>query len=200
MTIKNWIANSLCALAFFSSGLVADSSRENAAELIAAVQQQLVLDEVVSGDFQQDKYIAVLPQPLRSEGRFRYDPEQGLEWETLRPVANRLTFSEQGIVQSLDGEVVWQVDGSQPAVLTISQVISSVLALDWNRLQDYFQLKGQADAGAWQLVLEPRDTALKQFVETIAISGNQRVEALSLLEANGDRTEIRFLPSGALAP
>lgn len=200
MTIKNWIANSLCALAFFSSCLVADSSRENAAELIAAVQQQLVLDEVVSGDFQQDKYIAVLPQPLRSEGRFRYDPEQGLEWETLRPVANRLTFSEQGIVQSLDGEVVWQVDGSQPAVLTISQVISSVLALDWNRLQDYFQLKGQADAGAWQLVLEPRDTALKQFVETIAISGNQRVEALSLLEANGDRTEIRFLPSGALAP
>lgn len=191
------IARSLClvGLLLISVVIQADDQQNderNTAELIEAVQARLVLEEEVRGAFEQDKYIAVLPQPLRSEGRFSYSPEQGLDWETLRPIANRLTFNDQGISQTVDGKVVWQVDANQPAAVTISQVMSSVLAMNWEVLQNYFQLQGQVDDSGWQLHLEPRDASLKQVVEAIAIAGDRDVESLTLMEANGDRTEIRF--------
>lgn len=195
------MVRNLCCLALLFLGLSASASDQVAsAELIEAVQSRLVLDEVVSGAFQQDKYINVLPQPLRSEGRFTYDPEEGLDWETLRPMANRLTFNEQGVSQTVDGKVVWEVDATQPAIVTISQVMSSVLTLDWSVLQEHFQLQGQVEESGWQLHLEPRDSGLKQVVEAISLAGNRRVESLTLMEANGDRTEIRFLPLSALDP
>lgn len=190
MTIR-----SLCLSALLLVHAVAAANEQVTTEqLIEAVQSRLVLDEVVSGRFVQDKHIAVLPQPLRSEGRFSYDPQQGLEWETLSPIANRLTFNEQGISQTVDGQVVWEIDASQPAAVTISQVMSSVLAMDWKVLQDYFSLQGQVEGEGWRLHLTPRDSALKQVVEAISIAGDSEVESLTLMEANGDRTEIRFLP------
>lgn len=198
----------LCVLVLFlASQLVLandqandQANEENTAILIEKVQERLVLDKVVSGRFQQDKYIAVLPQPLRSEGRFSYDPEQGLDWETLSPIANRLRFNEQGIVQTVDSKVVWEVDAGQPAVVTISQVMSSVLAMNWEVLQEYFMLSGSVSADSWQLHLEPREAVLKQVVDAIAISGNRDVESLTLMEANGDRTEIKFSPAEASDP
>lgn len=195
------IVRGLClvALLLLNVAALAADERETA-QLIEAVQARLVLDEVVSGAFEQDKYIAVLPQPLRSEGRFSYDPERGLDWETLSPIPNRLTFNEQGISQTVDGKVVWEVDANQPAAVTISQVMSSVLAMDWMVLQEYFELQGQVDNGNWKLHLEPRDASLKQVVEAIAIAGDREVKSLTLMEANGDRTEIRFLPLAVSEP
>lgn len=194
------LQHSLWTLALVLTSPLSVASDEGTVHLIEEVQKRLLLEEVVSGRFQQDKFIAVLPQPLRSEGRFSYNPGSGLDWETLSPIANRLLFNEQGIVHSVDGKVVWEVDASQPAVVTISQVMSSVLAMNWAVLQEYFILQGAVNESHWRLHLEPRDAVLKQIVEAIAIIGSGDVESLTLMEANGDRTEIRFFPLDALDP
>lgn len=196
----NIVHRSLWVLVLLLASHFAVADDKGSTGLIEKVQERLVLDDAVSGRFEQDKYIAVLPQPLRSEGRFKYSPEHGLDWETLQPIANRLSFNEQGIVQSVDGKVVWEVDARQPAVVTISQVMSGVLAMNWELLQEYFMIEGTVGEDGWRLHLQPRDAVLKQVVDAIGIAGNRDVESLTLMEANGDRTEIRFFSVDAIDP
>lgn len=165
--------------------------------LIEKLEQRIALDEQVSGTFEQKKFITVLPEPLRSQGRFSYHREDGLVWETLTPIPNRLVFDQQGIHQSVEGKTVWEVDAQQPAVVTITRVISSVLAADWQGLQDYFALDGQMDAQGWQLQLTPRDDVLEQIVGSIFITGDRVLSRMVLMEPNGDRTEISFSVNSA---
>lgn len=162
------------------------------AELIARLEKRITLDQQVSGTFQQKKFLTVLPQPLHSNGRFSYDQRDGLVWETLAPIPNRLVFDRQGIRQSMDGKTIWEVEAQQPAVVTITRVISSVLAADWQTLQTYFDLSGTVGEAGWELSLVPRDDVLKQMVDSIRIRGDRVLASMVLMEANGDRTEIRF--------
>ncbi|MEX1032914.1 MAG: outer membrane lipoprotein carrier protein LolA [Cellvibrionaceae bacterium] len=184
----------------FPRALLADEIPHREAktrELIAQLEQRIELAETIKGTFNQRKTISVLPEPLHSHGTFGYDRRTGLEWETLAPIANRLVFDDQGIRQSVDGQAVWEIDVSQPAVVTVTRVISSVLAADWSTLQDYFSLSGSIDEQGWQLRLEPDDVVLAEIVSAIAVSGNRVLSRMTLLEANGDRTEITFSVHGS---
>src|SRR5690606_35512537 len=136
--------------------------------LIEQVPELVALEEQVSGSFEQARYISVLPQPLMSRGRFSYAGGAGLAWETPGPIGNRLEFDESGIRQSVEGEPVGQMNADQPAAVTITRVISSVLASDWQALQQYFDIDGQVQGGEWQLRLTPEDEVMAQVVEEIA--------------------------------
>lgn len=179
----------LCVVAFANAASEESDSRA----LIRQLNERIVLEEKISGSFRQEKYISVLPDALESHGSFTYDHEAGLMWETLAPISNRLVFDKQGIRQSMDGETVWEIDAQQPAVVTITQVISSVLAADWATLQEYFSIDGNIDAAGWQLQLKPRDEVLEQVVSSISVSGDRVLEAMTLVESNGDRSEIAFV-------
>lgn len=184
----------LFAPTFFAASVAGDPSGVAQAEssLVARVQAQIALEEEVSGSFQQKKFIAVLPQPLHSSGRFHYQRNAGLLWETVEPIASRLVFDDRGIRQSVDGETVWEVDAQQPAAVTITRVISSVLAADWDTLRQYFSIEGAVEQGHWQLELSPKDEVLSQVVSAIIINGDSALRVMMLKEANGDRTEISF--------
>lgn len=187
----------LCLLSLLSISIGAAVSAEaqrntDSAMLIAAIEQRVGLRQRTVGEFTQDKHIAVLPQPLQSRGEFTYDPQSGLVWNTLTPIANKVIFDQQGIRQSMEGETVWQIDARQPAVTTITQVISSVLAADWKALEVYFDIAGSINEQGWKLHLQPRDEVLAQIVDAIELQGDRELSRMLLNEANGDRTEIRF--------
>lgn len=171
----------------------ADSEEKDSTALIKQLEARIALEEKISGSFQQKKYISVLPDALESHGRFTYDHDAGLMWETLAPISNRLVFDKQGIRQSMNGETVWEIDAQQPAVVTITQVISSVLAADWGTLREYFSIDGDMDAAGWQLQLNPRDEVLEQVVSSISVTGDRVLETMTLVESNGDRSEIAFV-------
>lgn len=162
------------------------------AALIEKLEARIALEQNISGSFQQKKMISVLPDALHSHGKFAYDHDTGLVWETLAPIPNRLIFDKQGIRQSVDGKTVWEIGAQQPAALTITRVISSVLAADWASLREYFSIKGSVDESGWQLQLRPRDEVLNQVVSSISVSGDRVLKAMTLLESNGDRSEITF--------
>jgi len=161
-------------------------------KVINAISGRIEVADTVSGRFQQKKYIDVLPQPLHSHGTFTYSSKQGLVWTTLEPIASELVFNEQGIRQDMEGKTLWQMDADQPAVLTITRVMSSVLALDWDALREYFVVSGEITDAKWQLHLVPRDPVLLDLVSELTVSGNRQLQHMTLHEANGDRTEISF--------
>ena len=56
-------------------------------------------------------------------------------------------------------------------------------------------MQGTASPGVWRLHLEPRQAALRRALQSIDVSGQARVEAIAIYEANGDSTAIEL--SGA---
>jgi hypothetical protein len=179
---------------------VAEPASDDGATLIAAVEERVGLRQGTAGEFGQNKHMAVLPQPLHSRGEFAYDPQSGLVWETLAPIPNKVIFDQAGIRQSMEGKTVWEIDARQPAVATITQVISSVLAADWEGLQAYFHIDGSIDSAGWRLQLSPLEEVLAQVVDGIELEGDRELSRMTLMEANGDRTEIQLHMHPAAQP
>lgn len=165
---------------------------QNDAQVIAAISEHMQVADEVSGDFVQEKTIQILPQALRSTGSFSYSQSAGLEWVTHQPIASRLVFDAKGIRQDVNGKTVWEVDGQQPLVLTITRVMTSVLSLDWAALQNYFEVSAKIESGSWQLRLIPRDATLLQIIESMSVVGDTELQEMTLHEANGDNTLIKF--------
>lgn len=183
----------LLALLAFGFANAEGMDPQGTVALIGQLEERIALEQNTSGSFRQKKFISVLPNALESHGSFAYDRNAGLVWETLAPIPNRLVFDKQGIRQSMNGETVWEIGAQQPAAVTITQVISSVLAADWTTLSEYFSIDGSVDAAGWQLQLKPRDEVLEQVVSSISVSGDRVLENMTLVESNGDRSEIAFV-------
>ena len=170
----------------------AQSQQAELEALTNHISQRIVLNEDVDGTFVQHKFIKVLPRPLISRGKFSFSGDEGLDWLTQQPIQSRLMFDDKGIRQEMDGKMLWQIEAEQPAVAMITRVIVSVLALDWQTLDDYFIISGSYNDNQWQIELVPKEQVLLQIIESLAVSGDQHLEKMVLFEANEDRTEISF--------
>lgn len=175
-----------------TAGVQAQHDQAGSDQLLQALEERLQLRQATAGEFRQLQYITVLPQPLESSGRFSYRPEGGLVWETLEPIPNRLEFDESGIRQSVEGDTVWEVGADQPAAVTITRVISRILAADWQGLREYFAIEGSVEPEGWELQLRPRDEVLGQVAESITLRGDETLSTMVLHEPGGDRSEIHF--------
>lgn len=161
--------------------------------LFSDIEKIMVIGGSVEGRFEQDKFIKVLPKPLFSKGVFSYEEASGLDWLTQTPIVSRLVFNDQGIRQDVEGNTVWEIDGMQPAVLSITRVMTGVLSGNWPVLNEYFEISGKADKNSWQLTLTPKDEVITQLITSLSVSGEKSLKNLTLFEANGDRTEISFV-------
>ena len=61
--------------------------------------------------FIQERRISVLPLPLVSTGKFKFHYQEGILWETLKPVQSRIIISEKGI-QEENNFVRTEIGGS----------------------------------------------------------------------------------------
>lgn len=161
-------------------------------ELLATISQLLKNTDKITGNFEQRKFISVLPQPLLSTGHFELDDETGLEWLIIKPIESRLVFDSQGIRQNQQGQTVWQVSNEQPGIAVIGLILRAILSADWETLTAYFSIEGTQDKQRWTLALTPKDPFLQQVVTHITLIGESNIETVNLFETSGDRTEIRF--------
>ncbi|GAB1263974.1 outer membrane lipoprotein carrier protein LolA [Aurantivibrio infirmus] len=162
-------------------------------ELFSQLEKIMVVAENVEGQFSQRKFISVLPNPLLSKGVFSYGKTTGLDWRTQTPIVSRLVFNEQGIRQDVEGNTVWEIDGMQPAVVSITRVMTGVLSGDWLVLNEFFDISGSVDSQNWELTLTPKDEVIQQLITSLKVSGAEKLKSLTLFESNDDRTEITFL-------
>ena len=178
----------------FISGSHADTGQTQ--QLLDSINQRMPAVDHLDGEFTQTKTLTVLPQPLRSSGEFRFDSDSGLRWQVLEPIASLLVFNSKGMTQQQDGNTLWAIGADQPTVMVIGRIISALLVGDWALLDSYFNIDGELFADHWQLQLTPRNSTLQSLLQRIDLRGQQTVQALTLLEPNGDSTAIDFsIPS-----
>ncbi len=150
--------------------------------------------ETLSGQFNQNRYLAGFKAPLKTSGDFYLVPELGLAWIVKKPFTTRLLMTSSSVTQITHGEVM-QVGNAGFAEI-FAKMMHPVLSHDWEQLKQSFdvQLRNLTDTGSrWKVTLTPLDSRMLSFVTTIVIEGAEQTELLIIKKASGDRDEIAFM-------
>jgi outer membrane lipoprotein-sorting protein len=159
--------------------------------LLARLRQPAVL----RGNFVQNRQIAGFRRPVESSGEFVVARGAGLLWHTRKPFESLLSVSRERLrVTNGRGGTETTLDARrEPMLRTLNDILQAVVIADARALQVSFdlaiQLVGSTD---WEMVLTPKDAALRTRFTTIALAGGPHVQSARLVEASGDITTVRF--------
>jgi hypothetical protein len=137
--------------------------------------------------FHEEKTIALLVQPLRSDGTLHFDKKHGLARHTLSPKRQSVLLS--GSTLALwDGAKVETVPLQSSAPLrALAEAFALLLAADRAGLEKSFSLGFHAEGKAWKLSLSPKSPDLRKLVVAIDLAGEDRSpRTLEVHEASGD--------------
>jgi len=148
----------------------------------------------VAGKFKDEKQIALLKAPLRSEGTIHFLRGRGLARHTLAPQKQSLLVTERSIV-FWDGKKTETIGlGASSSLKSFAEAFSLLLAGDRRGLEKSFTIATDGDAKkAWSLKLTPKDEALKKMVTAIEVRGDARsILSLVVRESSGDVSTSTF--------
>ena len=136
------------------SGLWADQLEE--------VYSRISSHPVTKGELTQEQYIKVANRSLVSKGTFVMAADKGIIFDITDPFPSSMVVTEEKMVQTLPGNVISVLDGSENAMFkNIARIIHSVFANDVQVLKDNFQVSvtgGPKDV----VTLVPKDPLLSK--------------------------------------
>jgi outer membrane lipoprotein-sorting protein len=145
----------------------------------------------IDARFRQTKHVALMRDPLVSEGRFSFERPARVRWEMVTPEPLVVEIDGSELRAGPPGEV-GKVDAG-PAV-ALFRDLAGLFTGATDYAGDRFEL---APGGTpWSFVLTPRDPSVTRVIRSIEIeldpaSGGPR--RVAILESGGDRTEIELL-------
>lgn len=121
--------------------------------------------------FHEEKQIALLVLPLKSDGTIHFDKQRGLARHTLSPQKQSVLLS--GSTLTLwDGTKTETVPLQSSAPLrALAESFSLLLAADRPGLEKSFSLAFQASGKSWRLALVPTLANLKKLVSEVNVAG-----------------------------
>ena len=149
-----------------------------------------------SARFVEKKFVQLLARPLQSSGTLIFNAPDRLQKETLAPTASRLTVNGDRLtVAQPDGKTRDVSLSEVPEIGALVESIRATLAGDGATLTRYYTPTLSGTAGNWSLMLEPRDSRLRNLVTTIRMQGEGTViRSIETVERDGDRTEMTITP------
>lgn len=146
--------------------------------------------------FEQTKTIKVLSRPLHSEGFLLLSNQQSLVWQTTNPIKSTTVIDPSGLKQynKNDQLISLPAQANNPVSHLVSSTFLEILTGDLNEMTTNFNSTTDCNSGAWNIVLTPTHKDIKQAINKIHLSGSDRIQTLSFVEANDDQTMIKFSP------
>ena len=207
---QRWISLWLCAvLALASSASKASDESPGATadleELLSRLEARVSGIRTLRADFVQEKFLAVLDEPLLLKGTIFMQKPDLFSWIVREPLRYSMV---------IQGEVVRQWDEDTRRVEKISLSKNPVFKMAIQQLRDwlsgaYKSMLGQyevtvLDRSPISLGFVPRDTALVQGVidrVTVEFDRDERyIWRIQIFEKQGDRTLITFVNTLLNAP
>lgn len=147
----------------------------------------------LSGTFTQSKYLSQIDISIPSSGSFYYIKDKEITWQTLKPINSTLKLTPKAILSYQGSEKISQLDtDTNPFVSVFSDIFFGVMTAQWQVLEEYFAVDANVNASSWEAVLIPLDENIKSFSEKITLKGDQYLRQMTLYEADGNRTDIKF--------
>ncbi|MGQ4277285.1 outer membrane lipoprotein carrier protein LolA [Pseudidiomarina sp. E22-M8] len=179
--MKQWLMTGVVLPALLASGCL--NAKETKLEAFITAQK---LELPAQFTFVQERTLRGLPQPLISSGRIEIFADQVI-WHTERPFEQSLIISQDGIVEQLGAT---PLRGSE----MMAQLLLAVLQGDIEVIRENF-LDAPAEANCITLV--PRNTNIREFVDSIASCGLPKLERIELQENADNSSIIRLSPMTA---
>jgi hypothetical protein len=139
--------------------------------------------------FHEEKQIALLVLPLKSDGTIHFDRRHGLARHTLSPQKRSVLLS--GSTLSIwDGSKTETVSLQSSAPLrALAEAFSLLLQADRPNLEKSFSLSFRTSGQGWRLALVPIPADLKKLVTEVDVAGEALTPTtLVVREASGDES------------
>lgn len=146
--------------------------------------------------FVQEKHVAGLDKPLRSEGEMSAGEDE-IVWHMQKPFDVKTIMSATGITQSVDGAAPVAVGPESSDVAGgIAKSMASIMRGEWSALGQIFVIdkSGAQGEGDWSVALTPQDERLGALMGKIVVRGCTDVSRVDILRADGDSETISFGP------
>ncbi len=149
-----------------------------------------------SARFVEQRFVQLLDRPLQSTGTLIFNAPGRLQKQTMTPAPSRLTVDGDHLtVVQPDGKTSDLSLSQFPEIGALVESIRATLAGDGTTLTRFYTATLSGTVDGWQLLLEPRDNRLRNFVTTIRIQGDGTViRSIETAERDGDRTEMTITP------
>lgn len=144
--------------------------------------------------FREEKRIALLEEPLVSEGMLYFAPPARIARVVERPTASSMVLDGDELRMS-DARGTQRIDLQRvPIARAFVDAFRAVLAGDGPALDRSFRtrLRRESD-GSWTLGLSPRVRAVAHAIRWIELSGRDvRIAHLRVIEVSGDESRTAF--------
>lgn len=164
------------------------------AAIAAGPTQGLAPNEVLRGNFVQERQLSGFKTALRTEGRFVLAPSRGLIWRAETPFAVTTVITPEGLAQSVNGNQTLRLEASKlPFLSQLYDMLGGALAGDWSKMDSDFAVTRTGDDRHWNVRMVPRkpDNIAMPF-RSIDVTGGRFVDTVVLTKPDGDADTLRF--------
>ena len=164
---------------------------------IDALMGRLAAVSASRASFTEEKTIAALTQPVRSEGWLVYRRPDHLEKTTTGPNKESLMVDGDRLSIIADDQPprVIELD-SEPSLRGLVDAVRSTLAGDLATLRRSYDVAMQGNLAAWRLILTPRNPSLKQLLRQVTVEGTGTdLGSVRIVQANGDQSLMTIRPA-----
>lgn len=146
--------------------------------------------------FTEEKHIALLAVPVRSEGELFFAPPGRLLRRVTSPTTSAALIEGERLIFAGDGrreEIPLDEASGNSVVAGFVGSFRHVLAGDTQSLNRTFEVDYTRDGASWRLTLRPRTEALRRFMRDMVLHGESRsVLRMVMTERSGDVTTTTF--------
>lgn len=151
-------------------------------------------NEVMRGNFSQDRFLAGFDAPLHSNGNFTLAPNQGLIWRSEKPFATTVIITSQGLIQKTGDTELMRLSATEmPYFAPLYRFLAATLSGDWGALSEHYQVRDTAVDNGRELTLHPLkgNAGLVPF-DSITIHYSKFVDHIEIRKPDGDRDHLSF--------
>lgn len=147
--------------------------------------------------FTEEKSIAALTEPVRSEGWLAYRRPDHLEKTTTGP--NRESLMVDGdrlsIITDDQQPRIIELD-SEPSLRALVDAVRGTFSGDLAALRRSYDVAMQGTSAAWRLTLTPREQSLQRLLRRVTVDGTRtELRAVRIVQANGDESLMTIRPA-----
>ena len=148
----------------------------------------------LAAHFREEKHLALLEEPLVSEGSLYYARPDRLRRSVEQPIPSTLVLRGSELSMAAGGSARVIDLESQPTVRAFVDSFRLILAGDLTRLRELYDLELRAaTSDGWDLALKPRSPPLSDAIAAVEVRGRGRVlRELRVRESGGDETVTQF--------
>ena len=162
---------------------------------IKALMQTLAAAKPSHATFKENKYIALLDEPVESTGELFFTAPSHLEKRTLTPKKESLIVDGNKILIERGSKTYYFTMQNLPELGVFINSIRGTLAGDLNALQRHFELSLTGTVKQWQLTLIPTDKKMQALLQHIQIAGlNHQIKTIEITQTDGDHSTMAITP------